>query len=271
MIPIAIHKHSSSALALALIALLLSPGALADREPADDERMIDDPRVQHRSYTFAPTGEEIPYALFVPESYDPQSPAPLIVSLHGLGRSYDWLMGYHGFLDFAEAGGHIVVTPLGYIRRGWYGAETLADADDGRYSEQDVMEVLGLVRAEFNVDANRIYLWGHSMGGAGTYHLAKRHPDLFAALAVVAPAPRDSQSPDDLIVFQHLPILVMHGDDDQTVPVDVSHLWVARMQELGMQHLYIEVSGGDHSLLISQTPDNMQKVVDFFNITRKDY
>lgn len=163
MISKAIHKPPPHAILLALIALLPSPIALADREPADDERMIDDPRVQHRSYTFAPTGEEIPYALFVPESYDPQSPA------------------------------------------------------------------------------------------------------------VVAPAPRDSQSPDDLMLFQHLPILVIHGDDDQTVPVGVSQLWVARMQELGMQHLYVEVSGGDHSLLISQTPENMKKVVDFFNITREDY
>ena len=261
----------SSLLLLALTVLLPAGTAFADREASDDERMIGDPRVQHRSYTFPPTGETIPYALFVPESYDPQTPAPVIVSLHGLGRSYDWLMGYHGYLDFAAAGGYIVVTPLGYIRRGWYGTETLDDPDDGRYSEQDVMEVLGLVREEFNIDANRIYLWGHSMGGAGTYHLAKRHPELWAALAVVAPAPRASQSPDDLTLFSHLPVLVIHGDDDQTVPVDVSRRWVARMEELGMQHLYIEVGGGDHSLLISQTPENMQKVVDFFNITRRDY
>ena len=257
-----------------LLAILLSLSALpvlADRQVSDDERMIDDPRVQHRSYTFPATGEEIPYALFVPDSYDASQPTPLIVSLHGLGRSYDWLMGYHGYLDFAAAGNYIVVTPLGYIRRGWYGSETLADAEDGRYSEQDVMNVLSLVRDEFNVDANRIYLWGHSMGGAGTYHLAKRYPDLFAAAAVVAPAPRSSQSPEDLASFRHLPMLVIHGDDDQVVPVGVSRRWVRRMQDLGMQHLYVEVSGGDHSLIVSQTPENMQKIVDFFNITRKSY
>ena len=35
-------------------------------------------------------------------------------------------------------------------------------------SEKDVMTVLDMVRKEFNVDENRIYLMGHSMGGAGT-------------------------------------------------------------------------------------------------------
>lgn len=257
---------------IALLAASLSTMALADRQPSDDERMIEDPRVQHRSYVFPPTGEEIPYALFVPSTYDPDEPAPLILSLHGLGRSYDWLMGYHGYLDYAEQGGFIVVTALGYIRRGWYGSEEIEDApDDGRYSERDVMEVLARVRDEFNVDDNRIYLWGHSMGGAGTLHIAKKHPELFAALAVAAPAPRSSQSPDDLALFRDVPILVIHGDDDQTVPVNVSRRWVAKMEELGMQHLYVEVAGGDHSLIVSQTPEHMKKIVDFFNITRKNY
>jgi S-formylglutathione hydrolase FrmB len=41
------------------------------------------------------------------------------------------------------------------------------------------MHVLQLVRSEFTVDPDRIFLWGHSMGGAGTYHLAAKHPDIW--------------------------------------------------------------------------------------------
>ncbi|MBT6549536.1 MAG: hypothetical protein HOM53_09700, partial [Gammaproteobacteria bacterium] len=87
--------------ALTTAMLCFAPAAFADRTAADDESHIDDPRVQHRSYTFEPTGESIPYAIFVPSSYDPKGTEalPLLVSLHGLGRSYDWLMGYHGLLD----------------------------------------------------------------------------------------------------------------------------------------------------------------------------
>ena len=261
-------------LQLALMAITLSTGALsyADRQGTDDEQHIDDPRVQHRNYEFPGTGESIPYAVFVPSSYDSSQPAPLIVSLHGLGRTHDWLMGYHGLLDQAEASGYIVVTPLGYIRRGWYGSRTLDDMQDAERSEQDVMNVLQLMRDEFSVDSNRIYLWGHSMGGAGAYHIAAKYPDMFAGLGVAAPAP-EADAPMNTILnnIKHLPIFVLQGDEDAAVPVERTRAWVAKMQELGMQHVYVEIPGGDHSLLISQDAVNMQKFVDFFNIVRKQY
>ena len=261
-------------LQLALLTLTLSSSVLcfADRQSSDDERLIDDPRVQHRNYAFPSTGESIPYAVFVPSSYDSSQPAPLIVSLHGLGRSHDWLMGYHGLLDQAEANGYIVVTPLGYIRRGWYGSRELDDMQDAERSEQDVMNVLQLIRDEFSVDSDRIYLWGHSMGGAGTYHIAAKYPELFAGLGVAAPAPEaDAPMNEILNNIKHLPIFVLQGDEDTSVPVERTRAWVAKMQELGMQHVYVEIPGGDHSLLISQDAVNMQKFVDFFNIVRKQY
>jgi len=246
--------------------------AFAERQPSDDESHIDDPRIQHRSYQFPATGEAIPYALFVPSSYDQAAESPLIISLHGLGRSHDWLMGYHGLLDQAEANGYIVLTPLGYTRRGWYGSRVTADEQDANYSEQDVMEVLKRVRNEFNVDANRIYLWGHSMGGAGTYHIAARHPDLFAGLGVAAPAAEEDAPMEEILSkIQHLPIFVLQGDMDESVPVARTRKWVASMRKRGMQHVYVEIPGGDHSLLISQNSENMQKFIDFFNIVRKQY
>jgi len=261
-------------LQLALITLTLSTAELsfADRQASDDEQHIDDPRVQHRSYEFPGTGESIPYAAFVPSSYDSSQGAPLIISLHGLGRSYDWLMGYHGLLDQAEENGYIVVTPLGYTRRGWYGSRKLDEMQDAQRSEQDVMNVLQLMRDEFSVDSNRIYLWGHSMGGAGTYHIAAKYPDIFAGLGVAAPAPEaDAPMNNILNKIKHLPIFVLQGDEDTAVPVERTRDWIAKMQELGMQHVYVEIPGGDHSLLISQDAENMKKFVDFFNIVRRQY
>src|SRR5258708_3813597 len=73
-----------------------------------------DRRVQGRTYTFRETGKEIPYALFVPSTYSATKKWPIIVALHGLGRPYDWIMGYDGIIDFAERDGYVMVSPLGY-------------------------------------------------------------------------------------------------------------------------------------------------------------
>ena len=252
------------------LALLLGPAnaAVAQREARDDESAITDPRVQHRTYTMQDTGDTIPYALFVPTTYDGSEPYRLMVSLHGAGRQYDWLMGYAGFLDRAERDGYIIVTPLGYTRRGGYGAR--GDDRQDQLAEKDVMTVVNMVRKEFNVDEGRIYLWGHSMGGAGTYYIASRYPDIWAGLAAAAGGGmRASYVDEDAI--RHIPFLVLHGSEDGTVPVERSRESVARMKELGMEHLYVEIVGGDHSRFISQSTEVVGKLFDFFNIVAKTH
>lgn len=284
--PTAPRPASRHAVTMVILVLsgfgLLTPTAMAGQEPGSV--IAADARVEGRSYLFESTGVEVPYALFVPEAYDATREWPLIVALHGLGRPYDWMMGYDGFIDFAQAGGFIVVAPLGYHPRGWYGsrgygipAGAVGAGDEGtvpenlgELSEQDVMNVLRITRDAYNVDPDRIYLWGHSMGGAGTYHLAARFPDIWAGLAVAAPAPR-ADAISEIERFRDIPVLILHGDEDATVSVNGSRTWSARMRELGMQHVYIEIPGADHSIFMRQNPENLSKVFSFFDIVRKDY
>lgn len=245
------------------------PGlASAQREARDNEYAVNDLRVQHRSYVMEETDESIPYAVFVPSTYDPSTPTPLIVSLHGAGRQFDWLMNYAGFLDQAEQHGYVVVTPLGYTRRGGYGYR--GDSEQDRRAEQDVMNVFKLVTNEFNIDENRIYLWGHSMGGSGTYYIASRHPEIWAGLAAVAGGSMTAEYVDEEAI-RHLPFLVIQGSDDQTVPASRARESVARMRELGMQHLYIEIPGGDHSLFVSRNPKVVGHLFSFFNLVAKTH
>ena len=75
-------------LALLVFASGTTAEVLAQREARDNEYAVNDLRVQHRSYVMEETGETIPYALFVPSSYDPSTPSPLMVSLHGAGRQF---------------------------------------------------------------------------------------------------------------------------------------------------------------------------------------
>ena len=257
---------------------ILTTGVAEAQEPGSV--IARDSRVQGRTYTFPGTGKDVPYALFVPSSYTPSREWPLMVALHGLGRPYDWMLGYEGLVDAAERDGYIVVAPLGYHPRGWYGSRgpglprmrrPTGDTEPlpenlGALSEQDVMNVFALVREEFNIDDNRMYLWGHSMGGAGTYHLAAQHADLWAAVGVAAPAP--SASPDQLDAFRHVPVIVLQGDQDPLINTTLR--WVAKMRTLGMQHLYVEVKGGDHSRFINADREMIEKIFVFFNIARND-
>ena len=54
------------------------------------------------------------------------------------------------------------------------------------------------------------------------------------------------------------------------VLVESTRVWVEGMKELGMQHEYIEIPGGDHSLVISENRDNMARVFEYMVQFEKD-
>ena len=133
-------------------------------------------------------------------------------------------------------------------------------------SEKDVMNVLAMMMDEFNVDADRIYLTGHSMGGAGTLYLGSKHADIWAAIAPVAPA-AFSMTDDRAEILGRLndagvPVLLVHGDADEAVPVDLARTWAATMNELGMEHKYVELPGISHGPVITAS---QKYVYDFFD------
>jgi predicted esterase len=135
-----------------------------------------------------------------------------------------------------------------------------APANLRELSEKDVMNVLDMVRKEFNIDNNRIYLMGHSMGGAGTLHLGVKYSSIWAALAPIAPA-AFQLNPDSLKEITKMPIIFVHGDIDELVSVDISKQWVAKAKELGMTYEYNEMPGVTHGPIIN---DALPSVYAFF-------
>ena len=110
-----------------------------------------------------------------------------------------------------------------------------------------MMNVLSFMREEFNVDENRIYLMGSSMGGAGAMYLAAKHPHLWAAVAAGAPPiRRGSETLANFDSIRHLPVMLVHGERDALVSVEVSRQLAMRMQALGMTYEYREIPGGSH-------------------------
>ena len=272
---------------LAMLTVLLA--ALVTSAAAQAPVSATTARIQELSYQFegAPWSSvvyenvavEMEYQMYVPTTYDGSTAYPLMVLLHGLGSNPGGVIRYQGLTDLAEERGYIVAAPMGYNSRGWYGSRGTSrasnrgdDANDpanlGDLSELDVMNVLAMTLEGYNIDRDRIYLAGHSMGGGGTWHLGIKYPDIWAGLGPVAPA--IYTSPDALSVITHIPVIIIQGDEDRLVNVDIARRWVAQMQELGMTHQYVEIPGGDHSRIIARDPDNVKAIFDFFDQQRKN-
>ena len=83
------------------------------------------------------------------------------------------------------------------------------------------MNVLAMVRKEFKVDDKRIYLMGHSMGGAGALFLGGKYANMFAAVGAEAPAAFWQTRKETLQPMKDakVPVMIVHGDTDEVVPV----------------------------------------------------
>lgn len=247
-------KFFASAFVLFLPLQLLS----ADEVAKPEKLQLVTGRVWMRSYDFKDADKEMEYGLYLPRDYDAKKSYPLMVALHGLNSNPRQILNYPGFTKLAEQHGYILATPMGYNKKGWYGGRGQTsrrwDPENlGELSEKDVMNVLEIVREEFNVDSKRIYLMGHSMGGGGTWHIGIKYPDIWAGLAPIAPA--TFRSPDELEKIKTTPVILVQGDKDRLVPVRGARRWAAKMKELGMTHEYIEVEDGNHILpAITQPP-----------------
>ena len=163
---------------------VLAQNAGAQARPANGPpripQMKPDPRVQQKSYML-PTGEEMKYTLFVSSKVKPGVPAPLIVALHGYGGDSNFIVRDR-LVDLAEQGGYVVVGPMGYNFTGWYGSPVIIigggavkPANLTQLSELDVLNVMAIAQKQFDIDPDRVYLMGHSMGGAGAIFLGQKH------------------------------------------------------------------------------------------------
>lgn len=140
------------------------------------------------------------YRLFKPKNYDATKKYPVVVALHGVGErgtnntsqvNYEDL-GHPWIEDTVQAKvPHFVVIPqCPPAPFTWSNASaTSALSETG----QGIINILDSLRREFpGVDPNRFYITGLSMGAAGTYHLLKNKPGVFAAAVPCAAGGADA-------------------------------------------------------------------------------
>ncbi len=201
-------------------------------------------------------GDLFNYRMYVPEDYNAEKAYPVLILLHGAGeRGDDNTLQMKNMVAtlFADEESPIhdaiFLCPQCPTDRQWVNTPWA----DGNYSTDDVpvsnqiqgvLEMLASVRASHNVDANRIYIMGISMGGFGTWDILVRNPNLFAAAIPICGGGDASKA----AAIAHIPIRTFHGDSDTVVPVDGTRAMVEALRAVGGNIEYEELAGYGHNV-----------------------
>jgi polyhydroxybutyrate depolymerase len=167
-------------------------------------------------------GGDRPVTIRVPDAYDPATPAPLLVMIHGYQSSGAVEEAYLKLGATANERGYLYLTPDGTFNAGgarywndWPGDHDNSTVDDVGY----LTKLIADVRAAYNVDPKRIYVTGHSNGGAMTHRMGCELSDVLAAVAVFA---GDMPVMPESVCKPKAPLHVLqfHGDKDPSVVYD---------------------------------------------------
>jgi len=236
---------------------------------------------QHRKYRFDAANADEPYRLYVPTNWDGKTKLPLAMFLHGSGADENTYVDQNGkqLLTLAQQHGYLLVAPLG--DKGAYGnflrltspfgkpeeaaklvAQITADSErSNELSEQDVINVLELVLAEYPIDRDAMFLFGHSMGSGGTWYIGGKFAEYWRGLAPMSgPFVQETGYPwDDL---RSTPLFVTEGT--QAPSVDASHVLRDWLKSKAFKSEYDEVNA-DHGGMISLV---LPAIFDFFDRSR---
>jgi predicted peptidase len=163
------------------------------------------------------------YLLYLPAGYNDTSDRfPLVLFLHGAGERGDdlELVKKHGPPKLIAEGKDfpfICVSPQ-CPKESWWTTEARA-----------LLAMLDDLSEDYRIDEDRVYLTGLSMGGFGTWALAKEQPDRFAALAPIC----GGGDPEWAADIMHIPVWVFHGAKDGTVPLEKSREMVDALRAAG--------------------------------------
>ena len=215
----------------------------------------------NRTVTFK--GSEYRYVVYVPRGFTRARKWPVIMQLHGGGvYGNDGLKHTEGGLARAirsnpERFPAIVIFPQAH-----------ADGTPGWQLEggQAALAALDKTLKEFNGDAKRVVLTGYSAGANGTWSIAMRYPERFAAIVPICgfvaqfkgrtsgidyPSLAPANGGDVFLYVakrvSSLPIWIFHGDADASVDVEVSRKMSSALKSAGSNARYTEFAGVDHN------------------------
>lgn len=164
---------------------------------------------------------DMPGRIYVPAT---SSPAPLVVYFHGFGdevsKGIDKQVtgsNINNLISAAQAQGFFVYAPQ------------TTDSWDFRYV-QKTMAMVQRALDTYNIDPQRIYVTGLSMGGRGTRCSLSEYGNMLAAGVPICSSYGDQERAQPMV---GKPIWAFHARDDQSVPVADSRNLVKKILQAG--------------------------------------
>jgi polyhydroxybutyrate depolymerase len=175
--------------------------------------------------TILSSGTRREYLLYVPRTYDPKKPTPLVISMHGAMLWPAAQMAITRWNRVADQHGLIVVYPagsFGRLARAWP-----VDSERGRRAEvRYISDLIDELERSYNIDRRRIYANGLSNGGAMAFVLSCTLSGRIAAVGTVAAAETVPWTwcPET----RPVPLIAFHGTADPIVPYGGGTAWSAK-------------------------------------------
>ncbi len=184
------------------------------------------------------------YLVHIPAKTAADGKYPLLLFLHGAGergndlnkiRTTNPLAFYKDSLNFP----FLMIAPQCPEGQSW--------------NPEILIWLLDEIEKKYPVDKERIYVTGLSMGGRGTWALAKKAGDRFAAIVTVCGGVVDTK---DVCMLRHLPVWAFHGDKDDTVPFEESVNPIKVLQAIGAEAKLTMYPGVKHDSWINAYADS---------------
>lgn len=202
-------------------------------------------------------GDSLKYRLLRPETEKDGKKYPLVLFLHGAGERGDdnqkqLTHGGQMWLNPVNREKYPAFVLAPQCPRDEYGAygsrpKTFVPGEMPEVQEptrifRTLKELLDVYLGMPQVDKKRIYVIGLSMGGMGTFDMAIRYPEIFAAAVPVC----GSVNPARLHAAKDIKFRIYHGDADDIVPVAGSRQAYKALKAAGADVEYIEFPGVNH-------------------------
>lgn len=199
--------------------------------------------------------ETFNYRLMRPRKVEPGQRYPLIVFLHGAGergtenkRQLFYLPTQMAQPEYREKYPCYLLAPQcrggkQWVNAPWGDKKSKPMAKSPSHQLQAAISMIERTLKDESIDVDRVFLTGLSMGGYGSWELAARRPDWFAAVAPICGGGDELQAAR----LAKLPLWAFHGDADGAVPVERTRNMIEAIRKAGGKPKYTEFPGVGHN------------------------